>query len=139
MNYWLLKTEPSAWSWRDQLAAPRKTTDWTGVTNAAAQKNIRAMAKGDLAFFYHTGDEKQIVGIVQVSKAPSPDPSDAAGKLHVIDIRALRQVKKPVTLAQIKADAKLAHLALVKQSRLSVVPIDVASWQRICKMAETEL
>jgi predicted RNA-binding protein with PUA-like domain len=131
--YWLIKSEPGEWSWDDQVKA--KTAAWDGVSNAQAQKNLRAMQKGDLAFFYHTGNEKRIVGIVEVTRAAYPDPADGSGKLVVVDVKAKHPVKQPVTLADIKAEKSLAHLALVKQARLSVVPIDDAAWRKLTAMA----
>lgn len=133
MNYWLVKTEPSDWSWADHVKAG--TTAWTGVKNPQAQQNLRAMQKGDRVFVYHTGDQKQIVGIAQVVRAAYPDPTDKSGKLVAVDLKALKPVKTPVTLAQVKADPRLANLALVKNSRLSVMPIDAAAWRQIGTMA----
>lgn len=133
MAYWLIKTEPSEWSWDQQVAA--KTTAWTGVTNAQAQKSLREMKKGDRAFFYHTGNEKRIVGVVEVAKAAYPDPGADDGKLVAVDVKAVMPAKTPVTLAQVKAEKSLANLALVKQSRLSVMPIDEKSWAKLSEMA----
>lgn len=132
MAYWLLKTEPSEWSWDDQVRAG--VTAWTGVSNAQAQRNLKAMSPGDLALFYHTGDQKQVVGIVEVTRAAYPDASDATGKLVAVDVKAVEPLPSPVTLARIKGESKLAHLALVKQGRLSVSPVDDASWKRICTL-----
>lgn len=133
MDYWLLKTEPEEFSWADQVK--KKVEPWTGVRNAQARNFMRAMKKGDLAFFYHTGDEKQIVGIVEVARTFYPDPKDETGRWGQVDVHAVKPVPKPVTLSQIKAEPKLANLLLVRHSRLSVMPIDEAAWQLITKLA----
>lgn len=133
MNHWLIKTEPSEWSWTDQV--DKGTSAWTGVKNPQAQIFMKQMKRGDRAFFYHTGSEKQIVGVVEIVKAAYIDPADKSGKLVAVDVKALQPAAQPVTLAAIKADAKLAHLPLVKQGQLSVMPIDQASWKRIATMA----
>ena len=132
MNYWLIKSEPSTWSWDQMVAA--KITHWDGVRNAQAANNLKAMKLGDQAFFYHSNEGKQIVGIVQIVKAAYPDPGDDNGRAVMVDVKAVRALDKPVTLAQIKADAQLKNLPLVRQSRLSVMPIDAESWKKICKM-----
>lgn len=131
MAYWLVKSEPSVWSWAAQMAAG--ATPWNGVKNAQALNNMRAMAKGDLAFFYHSNEERAVVGIVEITRPFYPDPDDA--KSGLVDVTALKPVPKPVTLAQVKATPALAHLGLVRQSRLSVMPIDAAAWRLICTMA----
>ncbi len=131
MAHWLVKSEPSVWSWAAQANAG--TTHWNGVKNAQALINMRAMKKGDLAFFYHSNEERAIVAIVEIAREFYPDPDDA--KSGLVDVRAVKPVPKPVTLAQVKAEPALAHLALVRQSRLSVMPIDDAAWKMICKMA----
>jgi len=133
MAYWLLKTEPEEFSWADQVK--KKIEPWTGVRNAQARNFMRAMKKGEQAFFYHTGDERQIVGIVEVARTFYPDPKDETGRWGQVDVRAVRPVPKPVTLAQIKAEPKLADLLLVRHSRLSVMPINEAAWTLISKMA----
>ncbi|MGK2284676.1 EVE domain-containing protein [Pedomonas sp. V897] len=130
MAYWLLKTEPDSWSWAQQTEAG--VTAWDGVANAQALRNMRAMAVGDRAFFYHTGNERQVVGIVEITRAFYPDPNDPASGL--VDVKAVAPLPRPVTLAAIKAEPALASLALVRQPRLSVMPIDEASWARICEM-----
>lgn len=130
MAYWLIKTEPGSWNWEQQSEAG--TTAWEGVANAQALKNMRAMTVGDRAFFYHTGKEKQIVGIVEITRAFYPDPNDPASGL--VDIKAISPLSRPVTLASIKADPALEDLALVKQPRLSVLSVDDVSWTRICEM-----
>lgn len=135
MAYWLVKSEPGAWSWDDQVKAG--TTSWDGVRNYQAANNMKAMAIGDRAFFYHSVNEKRIVGIVEVTRTYYPDPSDASGRFGMVDVSAVGPVERPVTLAEIKAEPALADLALVRQSRLSVVPVDEAQWRTICRMAET--
>jgi len=132
MNYWLMKSEPSAWSWDSQVK--KKVESWNGVRNYQAANNMKAMKLGDRAFFYHSVDEKQIVGIVEVCKLYHPDPTDETGKFGMVSVKALLPLKTPVTLAQIKAEPKLKELALLRQSRLSVSPVDAASWKLICKM-----
>jgi predicted RNA-binding protein with PUA-like domain len=133
MAYWLLKTEPEEFSWADQLK--KKVEPWTGVRNAQARNFMRAMKKGEQAFFYHTGDERQIVGIVEVARTFYPDPKDETGRWGQVDVRAIKPVPKPVTLAEIKAEPKLADLLLVRHSRLSVMPIPEIAWMLIVKMA----
>lgn len=132
MKYWLMKSEPSAWSWEQQVK--KKVESWNGVRNYQAANNMKAMSLGDRAFFYHSVDEKQIVGIVEVVKLYYPDPTDESGKFGMVDVKALFPLKTPVSLAQIKAEPKLQHLPLIKQSRLSVLPVDAVSWKLICKM-----
>lgn len=132
MAYWLVKSEPGAWSWDDQVKAG--TTHWDGVRNYQAANNLKAMALGDHAFFYHSVNEKRIVGIVEVVKLYYPDPSDDSHRFGMVDLRAVRPLLTPVGLEIIKSDEKLAHLALVRQSRLSVMPIDPESWHHICHL-----
>jgi predicted RNA-binding protein with PUA-like domain len=132
MKYWLMKSEPGAWSWEQQVK--KKVESWNGVRNYQAANNMKAMSLGDRAFFYHSVDEKQIVGIVEIVKLYYPDPTDETGKFGMVDVKAVIPLKTPVTLAQIKAEPKLQHLPLIKQSRLSVLPVDAASWKLICKM-----
>lgn len=129
-TYWILKTEPSAYSF-DQLEADKRTT-WDGVKNPVALKNLRSMRPGDEAMVYHTGDEKAIVGLAKIVSDPRPDPKDP--KLVVIDLAAGSRVKKPVTLAIIKADPVFKDLALVRQGRLSVVPVSADLWKRLLAM-----
>ena len=133
MAHWLLKSEPSAYSW-EQLVKEKRTS-WTGVRNFQAAINLKAMKAGDRCFFYHSGEGKDIVGIVEVVKTAYPDPTDKDGKAVTVDIKAVQPVKQPVTLAAIKAEPKLGDLALVRQSRLSVVPVAAAEWRFICQMA----
>ncbi len=136
MAYWLLKTDPDTeYSWDRQVGA--KTLNWDGVRNPQAQGYLRAMKRDDRCFFYHSGKEKRIVGIVRVAKEFYPDPSDPSGKCGQVDVAAERPLKEPVTLAQIKADPKLSHLALGRQPRLSVMPIDAAAWQRILSLGKS--
>jgi predicted RNA-binding protein with PUA-like domain len=132
MRYWLVKSEPGSWSWDDHVKVG--VEPWNGVRNYQAANNMKAMKIGDKAFFYHSVKEKQIVGIVEVVKEYYPDPSDASGRFGMVDFKALKPVPKPVTLADIKADERLHDLALIRQSRLSVVPVDKASWDIICGM-----
>ena len=133
MNYWLLKSEPSTWSWDDQSKVKKEM--WDGVRNYQARNNLMKMKKGDLCFFYHSVNEKKIVGIVEVVKEHYPDPTDITNKFVVVDIKTKKKLKHSVSLKQIKSQKKLSHLALIKQSRLSVMPIDEESWYLINKMA----
>ncbi len=134
MNHWLFKTEPEAFSWEMQKQRGAKGEPWSGVRNFAAAKHMKAMKKGDLGFFYHTGDEKQIVGIVEVIAEYKPDPTDEAGKFGLVDVKAVKDVPKPVTLADVKADPKLKGMVLVREPRLSVQPVTEAEWKHICKL-----
>ena len=136
MAYWLMKSEPGAWSWDDQVRDG--VAEWDGVRNYQAANNMKAMKKGDKAFFYHSVNEKQIVGVVEVVGEYYPDPSDASGRFGMVDVKALYPFKEPVTLAQIKAEPKLQDLALVRQSRLSVLPVSAAEWKLLCKMGHTK-
>jgi predicted RNA-binding protein with PUA-like domain len=133
MAYWLVKTEPGAWSWQDQVKAG--TTSWSGVRNYQAANNLKAMRLGDQAFFYHSVAERRIVGIVEVSKLYYPDPSDASGRFGMVDLTAVRPLPVPVGLDQIKLDPALSHLVLVRNSRLSVQPVDADSWRHICHLS----
>ena len=132
MAHWLLKSEPSAYSWA-QLVKD-KHTSWTGVRNPQAQLNLKAMKPGDRGFFYHSGEGKEIVGVAEVLKAAHPDPTDKTGKAVTVDIKAVEPVKQPVTLAAIKAEPKLKDMALVKYARLSVQPVSAEEWKLVCKM-----
>jgi len=135
VKYWLIKSEPGAWSWDDQLAAPRQTTTWDGVRNHQANNNMKAMAKGDRCFFYHSVHQKRVVGVVEVVKEHEPDPSDSTGKgFGMVTVKAVGPMPTPVTLADIKADPKLADMVLVKNSRLSVQPVTAAQWKRVCTL-----
>tara|TARA_B100001173_G_C15906315_1_gene512186 strand:+ start:560 stop:970 length:411 start_codon:yes stop_codon:yes gene_type:complete len=133
MNYWLIKSEPETWSWDDQVKA--KIDMWDGVRNYQARNNLMKMKKGDLCFFYHSVKEKKIVGIVEVVKEYYTDPTDKTKKFVAVNVKAKQKIDNPITLEQIKTDKKLSHLALIKQSRLSVMPIDKNSWKRILKLS----
>lgn len=133
MAYWLVKSEPSSYSWEQMVKDGR--TFWSGVRNFQASSNLKAMKTGDRAFFYHSGEQKAVVGTIEIAKEYYPDHTDETGKFGMVDVKAGVPVKAPVTLAAIKAEPKLKNLALIKQSRLSVVPIDDASWKLICGMA----
>jgi predicted RNA-binding protein with PUA-like domain len=134
MAHWLFKTEPETFSWAMQKSRGAKGEPWSGVRNYAAAKHMKAMKKGDLGFFYHTGDEKQIVGIVEVIAEYKPDPTDETGKFGLVDVKAVKDVPKSVTLAAVKADPKLASMVLVREARLSVQPVTDAEWKHICKL-----
>ena len=133
MQYWLFKSEPGAWSWDDQVE--KGIEHWDGVRNYQANNNMKAMRDGDRGFFYHSVKEKTIVGVVEVVREHYPDHTDESRRFGMVDVKALYAVKNPVTLADIKAKPELAQLALVKQSRLSVVPISKEEWKVICRMA----
>ena len=139
MNYWLMKSEPSTWSWQNQLDRGDAGEGWDGVRNYQASNNMKAMEIGDLAFFYHSVNEKQIVGIAEVIQLYHPDPTDASGRFGMVTIRAVKSMQVPVTLAQIKADDRLQDMALVRQSRLSVTPVSANQWAIIMAMGETSL
>ena len=130
--YWLVKSEPDAFSWDQQVA--NGVEPWTGVRNFAARNNLRAMKKGDLAFFYHSNQGKEIVGIVRVVREAYPDPTAEDGDWFSVDMQAVRPMPKPVSLATIKDTPELADIPLIRQSRLSVMPIAPAHWKLICKM-----
>ena len=129
LHYWLLKTEPQCWSWADQICAHE--TSWDGVRNFQAHKHLHPMRKGDQAFFYHTGKERRIVGIVEVTHEAYPDTTDESGKFSMIDVKTIASFQTPVTLDTIKKDPRCMHLPLIKQGRLSVVPIDRECWDLI--------
>jgi predicted RNA-binding protein with PUA-like domain len=131
-----VKSEPSVYSWDDLLADKR--TDWSGVRNFQASNNLKAMKKGDHAFFYHSGAGPAIAGIAEVMREYYPDPSDKAGRFGMVDLAAVMAMKRPVSLAEIKAEARLAGFALVRQGRLSVVPVSAAEWKLICAMGQTK-
>ena len=136
MAYWLLKSEPGAWSWEDQVRDG--TAEWDGVRNYQASNNLKAMTRGDRAFFYHSVKAREIVGIVEVVKEYYPDPTDATGRFGMVDVKAVKPFTEPVTLAQMKAEPRLAELPLLRQSRLSVVPVTAAQWRLICQMGQTK-
>jgi predicted RNA-binding protein with PUA-like domain len=139
MQYWLFKSEPSSWSWQNQLDRGATGEGWDGVRNYQASNNMKVMQIGDLAFFYHSVNEKQIVGIVEICALYHPDPTDASGRFGMVSVKAVKSVTKPVTLASIKADERLHDMALVRQARLSVTPVTESQWQIIMQMAETTL
>ncbi len=132
MNHWLVKTEPDSFSWDQQVA--NGVEPWTGVRSHQAKNNLKAMALGDRVFFYHSNTGKEIVGIVEVVRAAYPDPSAETGDWVCVDMRAVRPFKRPVSLAEMKADPALAELALLKYSRLSVAPVEPPFWKHICKL-----
>ena len=132
MNHWLVKSEPDAFSWDQQVA--NGVEPWTGVRNHSAKLNLMAMRQGDLAFFYHSNVGKEIVGVVKVVREAYPDPSAESGSWVSVDMQAVGPMPKPVTLATIKADPKFADFALVRLSRLSVVPVSKEHWDLICRM-----
>ncbi len=138
MAHWLLKTEPSTWSWDDQVKAGAKGTAWDGVRNYVARKNLKAMKKGDRAFFYHSGDDKQVVGIVEVTREYRPDPSDDTGVFGLVDVKARNALTKPVTLAACRAEPRLKKMALNHYSRLSVQPVTDAEWKIVCALGDTK-
>ena len=133
MAHWLFKTEPEAWSW-DQQKAKKGAEPWSGVRNWQAARNMKEMKKGELGFFYHTGDEKRIVGIVTVTGEYRKDPTDETGKFGLVEVTYKEDFKTPVTLAEIKADPRFKDLVLVKYARLSVQPVSAEHWKMLCKM-----
>ena len=136
MKYWLLKSEPNVWSINQQIKAGSKGAVWDGVRNYQAAKNLKTMNKGDKCFFYHSNIGKEIVGIVEVIKEHYLDKTDKSGRFVAITVRYLKKLQKPVTLEEIKKNKQLSHLSLIKQSRLSVMPIDSKSWKIINKMGK---
>jgi predicted RNA-binding protein with PUA-like domain len=135
MNYWLIKSEPDAWSWDAQVKAGAKGEAWTGVRNHTAKQNLEKMKKGDRAFFYHSGEGKAVVGIAEIIRESFDDPTAGAGEPWVaVDVKALSPFKTPVTLAAIKAEPKLKDMTLVKLSRLSVQPVTATEWKMVCQM-----
>jgi len=136
MAYWLVKSEPGNWSWDDHVK--EGVAEWDGVRNYQAANNMKAMRNGDRVFFYHSVKEKQVVGIVEVVKEYYPDPTDASGRFGMVDFKALRPFKRPVGLAEIKSDPRLQDLALVRHTRLSVMPVSKDEWRHICALGETK-
>jgi predicted RNA-binding protein with PUA-like domain len=134
MAYWLLKSEPSSWSWDEQVKAGAKGTFWSGVRNHTAKGHLKAMKRGDRGFFYHSGDDKAVVGIVEVVKDYYPDHTDETGKFGMVDVKAVEALPKPVTLAAVKAEPKLKDMALIKFSRLSVQPVTDEEWRIVRRM-----
>ena len=136
MQYWLLKSEPDVWSIEQQIKAGIKGATWDGVRNYQAANNLRKMKNGDLCFFYHSNIGKEIVGIVKVIKSAFIDKTDKKKRFVAVQVRFVSRFKKPVSLEKIKENKKISHLALIKQSRLSVMPIDYKSWKIICNMGK---
>ncbi len=134
MAHWLFKSEPSAWSWDDQVAAGEAGTAWTGVRNHLAKKHLQRMMLGDLGFFYHSNEGKAVVGIVQVVRGYYPDHTDPTGRFGMVDLKAVRPLREPVTLEAIKAKPELADMALIKNSRLSVQPVTAEEWRVVSTM-----
>jgi predicted RNA-binding protein with PUA-like domain len=132
MAHWLVKSEPDDWSWAQQVAKGKEGAEWTGIRNHTAQRNLRSMKKGELAFFYHTGKERAVVGIVKVTGEAHPDSTDTAWQ--AVDVAAVRPFRNPVTLEQIKADKRLGSMVLVRISRLSVQPVTDSEWRIISAM-----
>lgn len=138
MAYWLFKSEPSTWSWDDQQAKGAAGEEWDGVRNYQARNFMRQMAVGDLGFFYHSQKEKSVVGIVEVCAEAHPDSTTNDDRWDCVDIRAVRSMTRPVTLAEIKDDPALSDMALVRSSRLSVQPVTEAEWARVCEIGQTD-
>jgi len=136
MAYWLFKSEPGTWGWEDQMK--KGVEHWDGVRNYQANNNMKAMKKGDKGFFYHSVNEKRIVGIVEVVREHYPDHTDESGRFGMVDIKTVTPVKAPVTLAEIKANPKLEKMVLVNNSRLSVQPVTAAEWKEVCRMTGTK-
>ena len=136
MQFWLLKTEPEEWSWKQQVKSANKGAEWNGVRNFQAAKNLKNMQTGDKCFFYHTGKTKSIAGIVKVIKEAFLDKSDYSKKFVSVNVRALYPLKREVTLQEIKKNKDFRDFALVKQSRLSVMKVDLKYWKKICKMGK---
>jgi len=134
VKYWLLKSEPETWSWEMQKKKGAKGEPWSGVRNHTAKLNMMAMKKGDLGFFYHSGAEKSVVGIVEVIGEYRPDPSDEKGQFGMVIVKAVKDLPRPVTLAECKANLKLKDMSLVTSFRLSVQPVTEAEWKEVCRM-----
>ncbi|MBL1258745.1 EVE domain-containing protein [Methylocystis sp. Sn-Cys] len=135
MAHWLLKSEPSKWSWDQQVEAGVRGTFWNGVRNHLAKKHLMAMKKGERGFFYHSNEERAIVGIIEIIKEYYPDHTDESGKFGMVDVKAVKPLKKPVTLAQIKSEPRLADMVLVNNSRLSVQPVTDEEWAIVLELA----
>jgi predicted RNA-binding protein with PUA-like domain len=138
MAYWLFKSEPDAWSWEQQVAKGAAGEEWTGVRNYQARNNMRAMKVGDLGFFYHSNQGREIVGIVEVIAEAHPDSTADDPKWECVDIRAVKPLARPVTLEMAKADPRLRDMALVRNSRLSVQPVTEAEWRVVCELGGVE-
>lgn len=136
MQYWLFKSEPSSWSWKNQLEKGDMGEDWDGVRNHQAKNNMKKMKIGDKGFFYHSVSEKKIVGIVEIIKEYYPDPTDSSKKFGMVKVKALQSLRNPVSLADIKNNKKLNNFVMLKQNRLSVLPVLKEEWKIICKMAD---
>lgn len=136
MNYWLLKSEPETWSWQNQVSKGKRGEQWDGVRNYQAAKFLKMMKKGDQAFFYHSGKEKAVVGIVEVIKEAYPDPTDETGKFVAVTVIAVEALRQSVSLTEIKQHPKLQEMRLVKQSRLSVMPVSNSEWSTILMLAK---
>jgi len=134
MAYWLMKSEPETWSWAQQKKEGKRGAEWDGVRNFQARNNMRAMKKGELAFFYHSGTERACVGIVKVVAEAHPDSTDGTGQWECVDVAAVADLPKAVTLAEIKATPQLEDMVLVKNSRLSVQPVTAAEWRKLCAL-----
>jgi predicted RNA-binding protein with PUA-like domain len=134
MAYWLLKSEPDEWSWDQQKVEGRKGAEWGGVRNFQARNNMRKMRRGDLGFFYHTGEEKSVVGIVKVVKEAHAESTDPTGQWECVDVAAVKALPRPLTLAEIKANPKLKDMVLARVARLSVQPVTAQEWSIICKL-----
>ncbi|SDF50710.1 Predicted RNA-binding protein, contains PUA-like domain [Limimonas halophila] len=136
MAYWLMKSEPGTWSWDDQVRD--SVAEWDGVRNNQASNNLKAMRVGDRAFFYHSVNQKKVVGIVEVVREYYPDPTDPAGRFGMVDVKAIKPMNRPVSLKEMKADPRLQDLPLIRQPRLSVMPISEDAWRVICELGETD-
>jgi len=134
MAHWLMKSEPETWSWNQQKKEGKNGAEWDGVRNFQARNNMRAMKKGDLAFFYHSGGQRACVGIVKIVTEAHPDSTDGTGQWECVDVAAVTDLLKPVTLAEIKATPQLKDMVLVKNSRLSVQPVTAAEWRKLCAL-----
>jgi predicted RNA-binding protein with PUA-like domain len=134
MAYWLMKTEPEEFSWDDCVKRGAKGEPWSGVRNFTARRHLKEMKKGEQAFFYHTGEQRQIVGIAEVIREAYTDPTDEKGVFKAVDVKSVKPLPKPVTLAAIKGAPRLKDMALVKYSRLSVQPVSAGEWKIICQM-----
>lgn len=138
MAHWLFKSEPETWSWAEQKVRGSTGEPWSGVRNYQAANNMKAMKKGDRGFFYHSGEGKRIVGIVEVIGEYRPDPSDKTGRFGLVIVKAVCDVAKPVMLADVRANPALSGMALLKHARLSVQPVQAAEWKEICRMGGTK-
>ena len=134
-----MKSQPSTWSWNDQLARCEDGEGWDGVCNHQASNNMKAMEIGSLAFFYHSVNEKQIVGVVEVCESYHSDPTDVSGRFGMVTVKAVKPMARPVTLAEIKGDERLADMALVRQARLSVTPVSAVQWDIVMELGKTSL